>query len=248
MRAPATSSIALALPHAFLAATLALAWLAPGMPFAADAGEARSIVLMESALLFASILVGGFLPLSYTALPLVLLGVVGWLLLAGRAGFSLSLLGFAWGVVAAFREGVRAWRGELGLARENIDHPHRRYDRVVLVWLACLPLAPVLWLVADQPWHAWGAIYFTLLVLADTVLKGAIDRIPRALLRRMQANVDPEISARLGICGTCRHVSPAIPASEGRYVRCLLSTKDARFPEYPLTPLATCPGHVPREP
>lgn len=247
MTARPFSSLSLALPHAFLAVTLALAWIAPQMPFAADAAEARSIVLMESALLFASMLVGGFLPASYTALPLVLLGTLAWLLVAGRAGLSLSLLGFVWGVVAAFREGVRAWRGELGLARENIDHPHRRYDRVALVWLACLPLAPVLWLAVDEPWHAWGAIYFTLLVLADTVLKGAIDRIPRALLRRMQANVDPEIAARLGICGTCRYVSPAIPASEGRYVRCLLSLRDARFPEYPQTPLGACPGHVPRD-
>ncbi|HET9485597.1 MAG TPA: hypothetical protein VFO79_16665 [Xanthomonadales bacterium] len=234
-------------PHVFLAITLAVSWLAPQSVLAATPDGARGIMLLESVLLLASILVGGFAPVAYTAFPLVLLATLVWLFSVGRTGFSLALVSFVWGVVAAFLEGVRANRGDFGHARENVLHPHRRYDRVVLVWLATLPVLPAAWLAGEPAWAVWGTVYFATLVLADTVLLHPIDRIPRAILKRMQRNVDPELAAKIGMCGTCMYVQPAIPPREGCWVRCGLATKDPRFDEYPKTPLAACPGHRPRD-
>jgi hypothetical protein len=176
-----------------------------------------------------------------------MLATIALLVSVGNAAFSWAMAGFVWGVIAAFNEGLRAHRGEFGFARENPAHPHRRYDRVVLVYLATVPIFLVLW-IGGHPlrWTIWGAIYFTLVTAADTVLRDPIDRIPRAILRRMQAKTDPEIAARLGLCRTCMYVQPAIPPREGRYVRCVLSTRNPKFPEYPHTPLSECEGFKPR--
>jgi|CXWL01.1.fsa_nt_gi hypothetical protein len=233
----------LLLAHAFLALTLALSWWAPTLPFASSAGDARWIMGLESVLLFASILVGGFVQVAYVAFPVILLATIGWLMSAGKAGLSLATASFVWGVSAAFYEGLRAHRGEFGFARENPAHPHRRYDRVALIYVATLPVPLVCWLAGNAyAWSIWGSVYFTLQALGDSVLRDPIDKIPRALLKRMQANVSPEVAARLGICRNCLYVQPALPPRPGRDVRCVLSIRDKNFPEYPETPVTECAG------
>lgn len=233
--------------HLFLAIAFWLALLAPQLPFATSPGDARLIVVLEGISLLACVLVGGFVPVAYTFFPLIVLAVVAWLFVAGSAGFSLGAIGFVWGIVAAFREGLRAHRGELGFARENPDHPHRRYDRVVMLYFAVLPIVPVLWaLGVGARWQVCGALYFSLVAASDTFLRDPIDRIPRALLRRMQGKTDPELAARLGQCATCMYVQPAIGHPDGKPVRCVLSTQNPRLAEFPDTPTTDCPGYQPR--
>ena len=232
--------------HAFLALTFALAWVAPDVALAAKPGDAPLVMVLEGITLLACVLVGGFVEVAYTFLPLILLGVVLFLLAVGRAGLSWGVVGFVWSVVAAFVEGLRAHRGELGFARENIAHPHRRYDRIFLLYFGTLPLVPLLWLVTPARVVIWATVYYALAAASDSFLRAPIDRIPRAILRRMQSKTDPALAAKLGLCRTCLYVQPAVGHPEGKPVRCALSTKDARFVEFPDVPLSTCDGYKPR--
>lgn len=245
--------------HLFLAVTFALAWLAPDAPLAGKRADSALVMTLEGVALVACVLVGGFAEVAYTAFPLVLFAIVLWLAAVGRAALSWTLVGFVWGIVAAFVEGLRAHRGEFGLARVNPAHPHRRYDRVALLYFGLLPLPFVLWLAGPVRWTIWGAVYFALVAAADSFLRDPIDRIPRAILRRMQSNTSqaildriqsntsPSIAARLGVCRTCLYAQPAAPQREGRDVRCQRSLADDAYPEYPATPLASCRGFVDRE-
>jgi hypothetical protein len=232
--------------HAFLALTFALAWLAPETLLAARPGDAGLVMLLEGVTLIACVLVGGYVEVAYTFLPLIGFGVVLWLLAVGRAGLSAGVAGFVWSVGAAFFEGLRAHRGELGFARENIAHPHRRYDRIFLLYFGTLPLVPLLWVVTPARFAVWATVYYALAAASDSFLRAPIDRIPRAILRRMQSKTSPELAAKLGLCRTCHYVQPAVGHPDGKLVRCALSTKDPRFAEFPDTPLTNCAGHKPR--
>ena len=237
-----------AAPNFFLAIGFAAAWLAPHSPLAASRGDGARVMVLEGALILASVLVGGFVEVAYFFFPLIMLGIVVGMISAGVASLSWTLICFSWGVIAAFIEGLRAHRGQFGFARENPAHPHRRYDRIVLLYLGTWPVFALLWIGGSASrWLAWGAIYYGLLTAIDTFLRDAFDRIPRALLRRMQSHADPQIAARLGLCRNCMYVQPAIPMREGRDVRCVLSTRDSRFPEYPQTPVSACAGFRARD-
>jgi hypothetical protein len=229
-------------PDVALALSFLLAWLAPNSPGAATPGDCRSIMVLQGLSILAAVLVGGYRDAAQAFLPLVLGGCVLWLFATGAAGFSLVWLSFVWHVVGAFIDGVRAHRGEFGLARENPNHPHRRYDRAVLLYAGTAAAFPALWLLGS-PWAVWGAVYFSLSAAVDTVLRDRFERIPRGILRWMQKRLrDPETEARVGICLDCVYVQPAIPARPGRMVRCCLSVTDAKFPEYPATPIHACDG------
>ena len=238
-----------AAPNLLLAIGFAAAWLAPHSVLAANRADGARVMVLEGILILASVLVGGFVEVAYFFFPLIMLSIVAVLIGSGGASASWTMACFAWSVIGAFMEGLRAHRGAFGLARVNPAHPHRRYDRVVLLYLGTWSVFGLLWIAGDPSrWVVWGAIYYAALTAIDTFLRDAFDRIPRALLRRMQSHTDPELAARLGICRTCLYVQPAIPLREGRYVRCLLSLKEPEFPEYPQTPLSTCAGHRPRDP
>ena len=172
--------------HAFLALTFALAWLAPDVAIAARPADAPLVMLLEGITLIACVLVGGFAKVAYTFFPLILLGVVLWLLAVGRAALSWGTAGFVWSVIAAFVEGLRAQRGEFGSPGENIAHPHRRYDRVFLLYFGTLPLVPLSWLLTPARFAAWATVYYALVAASDSFLREPIDRIPRAILRRLK--------------------------------------------------------------
>jgi hypothetical protein len=231
-------------PDLALAASFLLAWLAPDFPGASTAEDCRAIMILQGLSIFAAVLVGGYRETALVFLPFVLGGCVVWLLATGLAGFSWAWLSFVWSVVGAFLAGLRAHRGEFGSARENPDHPHRRYDRLVILYVGTAPIAVVLWLLGSPArWAIWGTVFFWLSAAVDTVLRDAFDRIPRGMLGWMKRRArDPQIEAQIGICLDCVHVQPALPARPGRMIRCTLSATDPKFPEYPPTPIHTCAG------
>ena len=231
-------------PEVALALSFLLAWWAPDVVGAATPVDCRSIMMLQGLLILAAVLVGGYRETSLALFPLVVGGCVLWLLAMGKAGFSWAWVSFVWFVVQAFVDGLRAHRGYFGSARENPDHPHRRYDRLVLLYLGTAVLFAVLWLLGNRnPWAIWGTFYFALSAAVDTVLRDRFERIPRGLLRWMQRRVrTPESDAQIGICLDCVHLQPAIPSRPGRMIRCGLSTTDPTFPEYPTTPILTCDG------
>ena len=231
-------------PDVALAASFLLAWIAPDFPGAATAEDCRTIMILQGLSILAAVLVSVYLETAIVFLPLILGSCILWLLATGVAGLSWAWIGFVWYVVGAFMDGLRAHRGEFGLARENPEHPHRRYDRLVLLYVAVATIFPVLWLIGSPArWAIWGTIYFTLSAAVDTVLRDWFDRIPREILRRMKkAARTPEVEAQVGICLDCVYVQPAIPSRPGRMIRCLLSVTDPKFPEYPTTPMHVCDG------
>jgi hypothetical protein len=231
-------------PDVALAASFLLAWIAPDFPGAATAEDCRTIMILQGLSILAAVLVGGYRETALVFLPFVLGSCILWLLATGMAGLSLVWISFVWYVVGAFMDGLRAHRGEFGLARENPEHPHRRYDRLVLLYVAMATIFPVLWLIGSPArWAIWGTIYFSLSAAVDTVLRDWFDRIPREILRRMQKRVrDPQMEAQFGICLDCVYLQPAIPSRPGRMIRCLLSVTDPDFPEYPTTPIHVCHG------
>jgi hypothetical protein len=231
-------------PDVALAALFLLSWLAPDFPGAATAEDCRAIILLQGLSILAAVLVGSYKETALAFLPLILGACILWLLATGLAGLSWAWISFVWYVVGAFMEGLAAHRGEFGLARENPDHPHRRYDRLVLLYVAMATLFPVLWLIGSPArWAIWGTIYFSLSAAFDTVLRDWFDRIPRGILRRMKkAARTPEVEAQIGICLDCVYISPAIPSRPGRMIRCLLSVTDPNFPEHPTTPIHACDG------
>lgn len=231
-------------PDLALAASFLLAWLAPDGPGAATPDDCRSIMLLQGASILAAVLVGGYRETAQAFLPLVIGGCVVWLFATGTAGWSWAWVSFVWYVVQSFIDGLRAHRGDFGLARENPDHPHRRYDRLVLLYVGTAAAFPILWLLGSpRHWAIWGTIYFGLSAAVDTVLRDQFERIPRGILRWMQRRVrTPEREAQIGICLDCVYVQPAIPSRPGRMIRCLLSVSDPKFPEYPTTPIRMCDG------
>jgi hypothetical protein len=231
-------------PDLALTCSFLLAWLAPDVPGAATAADCRSIMVLQGLSILAAVLVGTYLQTSMVFFPLVLGGCLLWLLASGMTGLSWAWVSFAWYVVQSFIDGLRAHRGHFGLARENADHPHRRYDRLVFLYAGTAVIFPVLWLFCSPGhWAIWGTIYFALSAAVDTVLRDQFDRIPRGVLRWMQKRVrTPESEARIGICLDCVYVQPAIPARKDRLIRCCLSVTDPRFPENPATPLHACDG------
>jgi hypothetical protein len=232
------------MPDVALAAALLLAWLHPGLPGAATAADCRTIMILQGLSILAAVLVGGYRETASVFFPPVVVGCVLWLFATGTAGLSWAWAGFVWHVVQSFIDGVRAHRGEFGLAAENRDHPHRRYDRLVLLYVGTATALPLAWLLARPAhWAIWGTLYFGLSAAVDTVLRDQFERIPRGVLRRLKKRLhDPEIAAQIGICRNCRYVQPAIPARAGRMVRCCLSLTDPNFPEYPVSPIQTCDG------
>jgi hypothetical protein len=233
-----------AAPDVVLTLSFLLAWLAPGLPGAATADDCRSIMLLQGLSILAAVMVGGYRETALSLLPVVVGGCLVWLLATGTAGLTWAWFGFVWQIVQSFLDGLRAHRGEFGLASENPDHPHRRHDRLVFLYLGTAALFPILWLFGSPArWAIWGTVYFALSTAIDTVLRDAFDRIPRSVLRRMKKRLrDPELEAQIGICVDCAYVQPAIPARPGRMIRCCLSVTDATFPEYPTTPIRTCDG------
>lgn len=231
-------------PDVALALSFLLAWLAPDSPGAATAADCRSIMVLQGLSILAAVLVGGYRDAAQAFLPLVLGACVLWLFAVGMAGFTWAWVSFVWKIVGAFIDGVRAHRGDFGLARENPNHPHRRYDLEVFLYAGTAVSFPVLWLLAGPArWAIWGAIYFSLSAAVGTVLRDQFERIPRGILRWMQKRVrDSEFEARVGICLDCVYVQPAIPARPGRAVRCCLSLTNPNFPEYPATPVHACDG------
>ncbi len=203
-------------------------------------------MILQGLSLLAAVLVGGFLQIAFVFLPVVLGVCILWLVATGTAGISWAWIGFVWYVVGSFLDGLRAHRGEFGSTRLNPEHPHRRYDRLVLLYAGTVPIIMGLWLVGSPArWAIWGAIYFSLSAAVDTVLRDWFDRIPRGILRWMQKRVrNPQMEAEVGICLDCIHVQPAIPSRPGRRIRCLLSATDPGFPEYPPTPVHDCDGFV----
>lgn len=231
-------------PDVALAASFLLAWIAPDFPGTATAEDCRTIMILQGLSILAAVLVGGYRETAQVFLPVILGGCTVWLLATGMAGLSWAWISFVWYVVGAFMDGLRAHRGEFGLARENPEHPHRRYDRLVLLYVATALILAALWLVGSPArWSIWGTIYFSLSAAVDTVLRDWFDRIPRGILRQMQKRVrDPQMEAQVGICLDCVYVQPAIPSRPGRMIRCLLSVTDPKFPEYPTTPIHVCDG------
>jgi hypothetical protein len=231
-------------PDVALAASFLLAWLVPDFPGAASAEDCRTIIILQGLSILAAVLVGIYHEAGLVFLPVILGSCLLWLLATGTAGLSWAWVSFVWYVVGAFIDGLRAHRGEFGLARENPEHPHRRYDRLVLLYLATATMFPLLWLIArPAQWAIWGTIYFSLSAAVDTVLRDWFERIPRGILRWMKKRArTPEVEAQIGICLDCVYISPAIPSRPGRMIRCLLSVTDPKFPEYPTTPIDVCDG------
>lgn len=234
-------------PDVVLMSSFVLAWLAPGVRGAATAEDCRSVMILEGLSILAAVLVGGYRETALAFFPLVVAGCVVWLFASGLAGLSWVWLGFVWHVVQAFNDGMRAHRGEYGLARENPDHPHRRYDRQVFLYVGTAAAFPLFWILGRPAhWAIWGTLYFALSAAIETVLRDWFDRIPQGVLRRLKKRLrDPEIEATIGICRNCVYVQPALPARPGRMIRCCLSLTDPTFPEYPATPLQSCAGFRP---
>jgi hypothetical protein len=237
-------TLTLLLPVVATASAFLLAWLGPALPGAATAEDCRTIMILEGLSILAAVLVGGYRETALTFFPPVVVGCVVWLFATGTAGLSWIWAGFVWHVVQAFIDGVRAHRGEFGLAGENPDHPHRRYDRLVFLYVGTAAVFPIVWLLGRPAhWAIWGTLYFALSAAVDTVLRDQFERIPRGVLRWMKKRLhDPQIAAQIGICRNCRYVQPAIPARAGRMIRCCLSVTDPKFPEYPASPIHTCAG------
>ena len=231
-------------PDVALAASFLLAWLAPDFPWAPTAEDCRTIMILQGVSILAAVLVGGYRETTLVFLPVVLGGCMLWLLATRMAGLSWAWVSFVWYVAGAFIDGLRAHRGGFGSARENPDHPHRRYDRLVLLYIATATIFPVLWLIGGPArWAIWGTIYFSLSAAVDTVLRDAFDRIPRGILRWMKKHArTPQVETEIGICLDCVYVQPALPSRPGRMIRCLLSATDPNFPEYPPTPIHACDG------
>jgi len=231
-------------PDVALTLSFLLAWLAPDFAGTTTPEDCRSIMLLQGLMILAAVLVGGYRATALALFPLVAGGCVVWLLATGTAGLSWAWAGFVWYVVRAFLDGLRAHRGEFGSARENPDHPHRRYDRLVLLYVGTAVPFAILWLLnVPGNWAIWGTFYFALSAAVDTVLRDRFDRIPRAILRWMQHRVrTPESEARIGICLDCVYIQPAIPARPNHLIRCCLSATDPLFPEFPTTPVRTCDG------
>lgn len=236
----------LIVPNLALVTAFVLAWWSPGTPGAATPAECRLIMLIEGLTIVVAALVGVYIEISLITFPLILAGCVAWWVHTGVAGISSTMICFVWYVVSAFIDGVSAHRGHFGPARENPAHPHRRYDRMLLLYLATVPLFLAL-RVTDHSsrWAIWGTIYFTSLAAVDTVLRDWFDRIPRGILRRLKAWARPETASQLGICADCVHVQPAIPPRPRRWIRCGLSATDPRMAEYPTTPVLACDGFRP---
>src|SRR5918994_4396186 len=182
-------------PDVALAASFLLAWMAPDFPLAATPEDCRTIMILQGLSILAAVLVGGYRETALVFLPFVVGGCILWLLATGMAGLSLAWISFVWYVVGAFMDGLQAHRGEFGLAGENPEHPHRRYDRLVLLYVGVAMLLPVLWLIGRPAhWAIWGTIYFTLSAAVDTVLRDWFDRIPRGILRWMKKHArSPEV-------------------------------------------------------
>jgi hypothetical protein len=236
----------LAAPDLALAIAFALAWWSPDAPVAATPTECRLIILLEGLSILVSALVGVYIEVSLFVFPLILVGCVAWFVGTGAAGHSALMFCFVWYVVSAFVNGILARRGHFGPARENPAHPHRRYDRMLLLYLATAPIVVALWAVGNSlRWAIWGTIYFTLLAAIDTVLRKPFDRIPQGILRRLKARARPEVASQIGVCFDCIHAQPAIPARRRQLIRCGLSATEPRFPEYPATPVRSCQGFRP---
>jgi hypothetical protein len=230
-------------PDLALAVAFALAWWAPGAPSAPMPDECRLIMLLEGLSIIVSALVGVYIQVSLIFFPLILVGCVAWLVKTGVAGHSAAMFCFVWYIVSAFVDGILAHRGHFGSARENPAHPHRRYDRMLFLYLATGLMLPALWIAGNTlRWAIWGTIYFALLAAVDTVLREPFDRIPQGIVRRIRKWAGPEAAAKIGICHACVHVQPAIPQRPGQLIRCGLSATDSRFPEYPTTPVLACKG------
>jgi len=50
------------------------------------------------------------------------------------------------------------------------------------------------------------------------------------------------------LCERCRHVRVVESKSGSRFLMCLASKDDARFPKYPPQPVVVCSGHAPPAP
>ncbi|HPA17624.1 MAG TPA: hypothetical protein PLU30_07735 [Verrucomicrobiae bacterium] len=233
----------LLLPDAAMAAAFAVAWSCPDTPGAATLIDCKRIMLLEGLSILGAALLGIYLEVALVFLPLIMVSLLVYLLCGGSLGWTWLLLGFVWYLGSSFANCVLARHGHYGSARENPAHPHRRYDRMLLLYLATAPLLLML-RVGDHPamWAIWGTAYFATLALADTVLRSQFDRIPQGLVRRCQAWARPVALEEIGICTDCTHVQPAIPQRKGHLVRCALSATDPRFPEQPPTPVRSCAG------
>ena len=62
----------------------------------------------------------------------------------------------------------------------------------------------------------------------------------------MSTGSPPDITSRLGVppglCASCAHAQVVETARHSVFLRCRLSSTDARFPRYPRLPVLSCPG------
>jgi hypothetical protein len=50
----------------------------------------------------------------------------------------------------------------------------------------------------------------------------------------------------VSLCESCVHLREVISGKGSRFLLCLLSRSDERFPKYPAQPVVRCTGHEPR--
>lgn len=233
-------------PDLWMAAVFAFAAWAPNSRWATSAADCRTIMLLEGVFIVCSALVGVYLRIAVVFFPILVLGGLGWLLSRGFAGLDFGTASFSGYLVLAFFEGIKAHKGAYGMARTNPSHPHRRYDRMFLLFVSTgLVALGIRFLGEPKAWSLWGTAYFCLLASVNTFLQSSFDSLPKAMLKRMKSGSHDEVHALVGVCASCVYVQPAIPARRRRYIRCALSTTDARFREYPVTPVRVCEGHSP---
>jgi hypothetical protein len=51
-----------------------------------------------------------------------------------------------------------------------------------------------------------------------------------------------------GLCATCRHLREIVSGKGARFLYCLLSETDERYPKYPRIPVLQCSGYCARPP
>jgi hypothetical protein len=228
-------------PDMAMTAACLMAWLAPQVDPAMAAACAQ-VMALEGLLIVGLAMVGVYLPVAHFFFPPIVAAMLWYVVRQGPGGLNWVVMSFGWYLVSAFVHAVRAHRGRYGNARVNPDHPARRYDRMLFIYVLSAPVAVAAALIGRPVWAVWGVAYFGALTLCDSVLRAWFDRLPQGVLRRWQASVRSAVVDQMGLCTDCVHVSPAIPQRPSRLVRCQRSLDDARFPEYPATPVKDCDG------
>jgi len=226
-----------------MAAIFLLAVWIPALQTARNMADSRMIMLLEGVSILGVALAGVYLRIALVFFPVFIISLLGLTIYCGLAAVTWSMVSFAGYISLGFINGILAHRGFYGPARTNPDHPHRRYDRMLLVYIVSGAVMVILW-GSGIPvrWSHWSAFYFSLLFVADGFLQNFFDRIPQGFLRWFRSRSSDEIKSKIGMCLSCVHVQPAIPVRKHKLIRCGLSSTDNRFQEYPKTPVLTCPG------